>query len=343
MSGSYKKILAGAVFLALFSLPCQAATPVQTAPVASDAAEVVARVNGKDFTRENLKTAVNNLLPTMSYHSSVSEERFKQLQKTAVDQMINRHLIYEAAKKTKEADPSNKEIDAEIDKIKKRLPKGQTLDKVLKNSKMTMADLKSDIKRKIVIDGYIKKKAEEFKKKADSTINEAYVKDYYQKNLDKFKEPEQIHLRSILLKADPSGGQKVWNEVQKKAKDVVKQARSGEDFQALVKKYSEDPYKDKGGDMGWAHKGSLLEEIDAAADKLKVGEVSDPVMTIYGYHIVKLEGKKPSVQRKFEEINREKLEKELEGKEYKKLWDDWTKELRSTAKIEILVNLNEVK
>ena len=86
--------------------------------------------------------------------------------------------------------------------------------------------------------------------------------------------------------------------------------------------------------MGWAHKGSLFPEIEEAATKLKPGEVSAPVMTIYGYHIVKLEGRKASVQKKFEDLNIKKLETELEQKEHKTLWNSWLDNLKKTAKVE---------
>ncbi len=340
MGSFFKKGLAAAVFLAMTVQSGYAATKQKTAaPAKGTPAEVVLRVDGKEFTRETVDIAVNNLLPMMSYHSSVSEERYKTIQKTAVDSIINNEIIHARAKNAKDA-PSvtKKEIDEEVDKLKKRLPKGKTLDSILKNSNMTMADLREDFKKKIMIERVTRRKNEEVRKQAAANVDEAFLKDYYTKNIDKFKEPDQIHVRSILLKADPSGGQKVWNEVKKKAQEVANKARAGEDFAALARKISEDPNAKDGGDMGWAHKGSLFPEIDDAAAKMKVGEISDPVMTIYGYHILKLEGVKPSVQKKFDEINKEKLKAELSAKEFKRLWDDWIKELRSTAKIEYLAD-----
>lgn len=340
MGSFFKKGLAAAVFLAMTVQSGHAATTQKkTAPAKGTPAEVVLRVDGKEFTRENVDITVNNLLPMMSYHSSVSEERYKTIQKTAVDSLINNEIIYARAKNAKDA-PSvtKKEIDEEVDKLKKKLPKGKTLDSVLKNSKMTMADLREDLKKNIMVERVTRKKNEEVRKKAAANVDEAFLKDYYAKNIEKFKEPDQVHLRSILIKADPAGGQKVWNEAKKRAQEITDKARAGTDFAALAVKTSEDPNAKDGGDMGWAHRGSFFPEIDDAAAKMKVGEISDPVMTIYGYHILKLEGVKPSVQKKFDEINKEKLKSELGAKEFKRLWDEWIKELRSTAKIEYLAD-----
>ncbi len=333
------KTLAMAVFLMLLSPsgfngiePAHA----KDAPVAASAkaSEIVARVNGKDITKENLEIAINNLMPIVSYHSSVSEKRLKQIRAQALGTLINNALIYKYAIDNKMDDVKSNEIDAKISEIKKNLPKGEKLDTVLKRSNMTMDDLRQDMKQMILVNRVSQKKGEEFKKKAEETVNEAFMKDYYEKNLAKFKEPEQIHLKSILIKADPSGGQKAWNASLKKAQDILKQIRAGEDFAKLAQQHSEDPNAKNGGDMGWAHKGSLFDEIDAAAEKLKPGEVSEPVSTIYGYHIVKLEERKAPVQKKFDNLNKEKLEKELEAKEHKKLWNSWIDEMKNAAKIE---------
>jgi len=136
--------------------------------------------------------------------------------------------------------------------------------------------------------------------------------------------------------AETARGARVWNEAKKKAMDVIEKARKGEDFAELAKKHSEDPLAKSGGDMGWAHKGSLFDEIDMASAKLKEGEISEPVMTIYGYHVVKLEGRKPSVQLKFSEINQEKLKSELLNKEFRRSKQEWIASLRSKARIEYL-------
>lgn len=340
MSFSKRTVIASLFAAFLFSaLPAQAALQ-QPAPQQNPRAEIVAKVNGKNITVEDLDTAVNNMLPIVTYHQAVSSERLKGIQKKALDNLINSELIYKYAKDNKLDKVDKKEIDQQVKDLKIRLPKGDSLDKVLKRSNMTMEDLREDFKKDIVVVRVSKAKTEEFKKKAESAVDEAFMRDYYKKNLEKFKEPEQIHLRSILVKADPSGGQRVWNESKKKAEEIAKLARGGKDFGKLAEERSEDPFAKKGGDMGWAHKGSLFPEIEEAAAKLKVGEISDPVMTIYGYHVIRVEGRKPSVQKKFEELNLKNLENELEQKEHKNLWNSWLDGLKKASKVEYVKNFD---
>ncbi|CAG1065384.1 Foldase protein PrsA 2 [uncultured bacterium] len=338
MSFSKRTVIASLFAAALLfpALPAIAATPQSAQVQQNPGAQVVVTVNGKKITQNDLDTATNNLMPLVTYHNAVSEERLKGIQKKALENIINSELIYKYAKENKLDKVEKKEIDQQVKDLKKKLPKGDSLDKVLKRSNLTIDDLKNDFKQDIVVVRVSKLKTEEFKKKAAESVNEAFLRDYYKKNMDKFKEPEQVHLRSILIKADPSGGQRVWNESRKKAEEISKLAKEGTDFAKLASERSEDPFAKKGGDMGWAHKGSLFPEIEEAAGKLKAGEISGPVMTIYGYHVLKIEGRKPSVQKKFEELNQKNLEHELEEKEFKSLWNGWLDGIRKASKIEYL-------
>lgn len=340
--GSFFTALLVSCALALAAGHAVAAEPAQkadkNAAAADPSKEVVFRVDQTEFTRENYNIAVSSVMPQMSMHGSMSHEKLNKIQRAAIDGVINSELFQKTAEKEK-IEVSKKEIDEAIAELKNRIPKGQTLNTVLKNSRMTMAELREHYKKKQMGINLQKKKRAEFAKAAAANVNEKYLKDYYAKNIGKFKVPEQIHLRSILIKADPSGGPAAWNASLKKAREIAAMARGDKktppkNFAALAKKHSEDPNAKAGGDMGWAHRGELYEEIDLAALKMKIGDVSEPVSTIYGYHILKLDGIKPAVQKKFGEINKAKLKSELEEKEQKKLSEEWLKGLRDAAKIE---------
>ena len=297
--------------------------------------EVIARADGIPITRAELLNAVNRLIPGRAYHAaSIPEYRYEEVQQEALDNLILGALIYKKAKKLDKTDPAD--IGAKIEEIKGRIPEGDTLETILKRSNMTMEDLKEDLEKSIVIQKVVEERTEAFKKLSSETVTEPYLKDYYEENLARFRIPAKILLRNILIKVDSSSSQRVWNEARKKTIELVKRARAGEDFAELARQNSEGPRAAEGGNMGWVQRGGLMDELGFAAYAMKKGEISGAIMTIYGYHVIKLEDATPATLMKFADIDKPKLKKKLEEREYTRLMGEWKSELRSNAKIERL-------
>ena len=145
-------------------------------------------------------------------------------------------------------------------------------------------------------------------------VTDKEVKDYYEKHKAEFVQPEQVRARHILVKVPAKADEKQWAEAKKKAEMIRAKALKGADFAKLAQEYSDDPgSKGRGGDLGYFQKGRMVPEFEQAAFALKVGQVSQPVKTTFGYHIIKVEGKKPSKQESFKDVQqkiRQKLERE---------------------------------
>src|SRR5258708_7877965 len=123
------------------------------------------------------------------------------------------------------------------------------------------------------------------------------VQNYYSQHQEEFRIPEEVRTRHILIKTPPPGpdgkvDQKAVEEARAKADDVLKQIRAGGDLAELAKKYSEDTSKDQGGELGWTHRGQFVAEYEAAAYGQNVGQISEPVKSRFGFHIIQTEEKK---------------------------------------------------
>jgi peptidyl-prolyl cis-trans isomerase D len=117
---------------------------------------------------------------------------------------------------------------------------------------------------------------------------DAELQNMYRVMVDKFHTPERVKVRHILLKSDASNDK----EVKAKIDDLEKQLKGGADFAELAKKYSQDTGSAaKGGDVDWVTRGQTVPEFEAAAFSLPVNQISQPVKTTYGYHILEVTGK----------------------------------------------------
>ena len=120
-------------------------------------------------------------------------------------------------------------------------------------------------------------------------VTDDMIVQYYNENSDEFRKEETVAARHILFKVDADADDAVVAEKKKQADDVYEQAKQGKDFAELAKKYSEGPTKDKGGDLGTFTRGRMVKPFADKAFAMSPGEVSEPVRTQFGWHIIKVE------------------------------------------------------
>ncbi len=130
---------------------------------------------------------------------------------------------------------------------------------------------------------------------ASQKISDEDVKKQYEANAEAFKHPAQIHARHILLLVPPSAPQEAVDKALKEIKDIQAQLKTGASFEAQAKKQSQAPGSaGKGGELPWFSQGAMVKPFEDAASALKPGQVSEPVRTQYGWHLIKLEATRPA-------------------------------------------------
>jgi peptidyl-prolyl cis-trans isomerase D len=138
------------------------------------------------------------------------------------------------------------------------------------------------------------------------------VRKYYDGHLDQYGTQEERQASHILISADPAAGAEAKQQARAKADDLYKQLKQKPAaFADLAKQHSQDPGSAaKGGDLGYFGRGAMVKDFEDAVFKLKVGEISAPVESQYGFHIIRLDAIKPSQMRSFDEV-RGQIETEL--------------------------------
>jgi peptidyl-prolyl cis-trans isomerase D len=138
--------------------------------------------------------------------------------------------------------------------------------------------------------------------RAKVAVSPADLQRAYNDNIQQYTEPEQIRASHILLKTDGKDDA----AVKAKAEELAKEAKSGADFAELARKNSEDDSNAKnGGDLDYFGRGKMVPEFDTAAFNMDVGQISDPIKTQFGYHIIKLTDKKPAATKSLDDVRQQ--------------------------------------
>jgi len=118
---------------------------------------------------------------------------------------------------------------------------------------------------------------------------DAEIKAYYEKNKSAYLTPAAVSAQHILIKVDAGAKPEEVKAAQIKAEGIKKELDGGADFGKLAEKYSDDPgSKGRGGDLGFFARDRMVPEFSQAAFKMKKGEISNPVKTSFGYHLIKV-------------------------------------------------------
>lgn len=141
---------------------------------------------------------------------------------------------------------------------------------------------------------------------SDIKIDDEAAKQYYEVHKASFSTPVQWHAQHILIELKNGASEAEVNAAEQKAKDVLTRIKAGEAFDTLAKEYSNDTGSAaQGGDLGTFGEGVMVKPFEDKLKEMKVGEVSEPVRTQYGFHLIKLVDEVPSVVKPFDEVKAE--------------------------------------
>ena len=226
--------------------------------------------------------------------------------------LLREELIRQGAKQSN-ITVTDEDVQSELDRLADQFGSTVGLEQVLSQYGMSLDDLRGQIKSTLLLEGIAAK---------DVTVEEEELRTYYEENKDKYTEPEQVKARHILV------------EDEETAKSILKKLETGEDFAEIAKEESADSgSKDKGGDLGFFERGVMDASFEEAAFSLGIGEISAPVKTMFGYHIIRVEDKKPERLAPFEEV-RDDVRKQV-IKQKSKLTSEVLSDLKDAAQIKI--------
>ena len=296
---------------------------------------IVAVVNGEVIALSELKEAMAQMrfgvdLPgSMTSPAARVHPETVLLEREALNQLIERKVQLQLARKRGISVEPN-EIEQLLREImnENELYTDEAFRNALARENLTLERYKKNLEEQLII---FKLAAREVK--SGILLDEKELHDYYLNHLDRYTLPDEIHIRQILLDLPEP---ELKESVLEKARVLLAQLNNDADFQSLAREHSHNTEGKEGGDLGFIKKNQLLPVIEKAIHGLQPGEISDPVETHAGIHILKVEEIREGQRKPFDEVKpliRETLFQERAAQRY----HQWLQDIRNAAQVEIKI------
>lgn len=310
---------------------------------------------------ERTATPVVDQFKRVTPAAEQSADRVKELRKRLLEQMVDDKLLTQEAKKRK-IKVGKGELEDGIKKVRERFPAEDEFRSELKKEGLSSTQFEQRIQDQLAV---MKLIDQEVKGKVTPPA-EADAKTLFEKlqPLVKGTPPspppdpsqppkteeeslrllarriqqefgERVRARHVLLRLDPKASLAERTAVKRRIEDLKKRISQGEEFSELAQRFSEDPgSRERGGDLGFFGRGDMVPPFEAVAFKLEVGQVSAPVETEFGYHLIKVEEKKAARKISLTELQ-DPLREYLFQEKARDRFEKWMASLRKTATLKL--------
>jgi len=256
-----------------------------------------------------------------------------ELRQEAMALLIEQALVAQAAEAAG-VEVAPEDIDKAIEELRSVFDSEAGFRMKLENEGFTEETFKTHIARmmkaKRYVDGMRMEAAE---------VSDADLERYYTENESRLTLPEQIRVRHILITWKPLGKQDDRAFIREQMSPILERARAGEDFAALAREYSDDyATKQAGGDTGLFGRGQMAPAFEEAAFALELGEISDPVETSFGVHIIRLEERREEELLALDDI-RDQLRDHVRTEQAEQVVLEEIERLTAAADIKVLIPL----
>lgn len=265
---------------------------------AQDEGEIVARVNGEAITKAELYDMM-----------------YQYVGPRVLDELILIRLVEQEAAAQGVTVPGE-EIDAEVEAIAQQVGGTQQLELILSQQGAGLEQLRDEIRRTLLIRALLEPQIE---------VTDEEVRAFFEENADLFAQREMVRARHILV------------STKEQAEELRRQLLDGADFATLAREHSSDAGSAaRGGDLGWFGRGVMVAPFEEAAFSLKVGEISEPVQSSFGYHLIKVEERAEAKPAEFNDQVAATIRELLTEEKMQQQLGTWLQSLRLQADVEIL-------
>jgi parvulin-like peptidyl-prolyl isomerase len=314
--------------LGLFLLLYGLYGPISSSEAVVD--RIVAVVNQEIITLSEVEKWIGPLQGEVQAEDRLKRrEQVHEVCRKVLDKLIEEKLVDQEVKRAG-VKVTSKEVEGALEEIKRRnIATQEDLEMALAKEGLTPEAFKKQIEKRLQ-----RMKLVNWAVKVESKAGEKELKDFYQKNIDRYRINESYRPSHILFIIPKEATPEEIREIRKKCQKVLEKIKGGEDFGEMALLFSEDPSSKDRGDLGYFKKGELLPALEKEALRLQVGGMSGIIRTDFGFHLIKLLDRKGGRPPSFEEI-KEKVEADYYENEREKSFQQFLNTLKEKSVIEI--------
>lgn len=255
-------------------------------------ADTIATVNGTAISSEDLQQAIQEFAVSRGARPADLQQspQFSQLRSALVNSLVDRELLWQAAQKQYEADEA--EVAQAVTGVRTQLGGQERFRRALQAQGMTEAMLETRLRRELSIQAYLQ--AEVY---AAVEVSEADISAFYQANQERFRSPDLLRLRNILIPAAAEP------DPQQFAAQLHQKLLKGADFPHLARKHSADSNARNGGELGFLNAEDLGPELAPVAQELAAGSISEPHAGPDGVHLLQLVDRRAGIQASLDQVH----------------------------------------
>lgn len=291
--------------------------------------DVLVDVDGTKLTYGEAIKTVKRMLTAQGAPADQIDMIAKQMSSQALPR-ISEQFVLTSLLKAEAAKRGFKAVEADVDEaisnMVARLPQDMTFQDALDKMGTTLEDA-----RKEIADGVpVNKLLEEITKEVQ--VAEEEIKKFYEENSQYFEQPEQVEASHILIKVDDATNEVAKAAAKAKCEELRAQILAGTNFAELAAANSDCPSKSQGGNLGYFGKGQMVPQFEEAAFALETNQVSEVVETRFGYHVIKVTGKKAASKIALDDV-RDRIKDQLAGNQKGEIFEKFIADLKGKAKI----------
>lgn len=262
-------------------------------PGIGESAAPFATVGDRVIARDEFEAAVAAGVRQKFYHGRVPEQELAAYRRDVGERLVERALLLAEAQR-RGIEPDRAALEQEIAQYERRYAASE---RWRAQREQMLPPLVAELERQSVL------RRLEAAVRAAPAADEAQVQAFYASRPELFTEPEKLRLRILVLAVDPSSPKQAWEQARAEAERLRERVARGADFGELARLHSSDASAAEGGDLGYLHRGMLPGAIESlVGERLKRGELSEPLRVLEGYALVRLEDRKPAALRAYADV-----------------------------------------